>query len=238
MLAEFFDCILVINLASRSDRRDEMEGELNKIAFSFADGSAEILTASSFSDAAGFETKGARGCYDSHLRALKIAHSRNSKHVLILEDDCDFVEDIQDKLTKVLRHLAVTQWSIFYGGRLSNIATQDKHTGICKIAPEESLCGAHFIAVSAPALLALIPYLEVMRSREPGSPLGGPMHVDGAYSWFRRDNPEFETWVAEPQLGFQRPSRTDIHELKFYDRLVGLRPLIDAIRRIKRKFRK
>ena len=237
MLTEFFDCILVINLASRSDRRLEMESELNKIGLSFTDGSAEIVSASRFTEAAGFETAGARGCFDSHLKALKTAYDRNSKGVLILEDDCDFIDGIQNKLSTVLQDLAVTRWSIFYGGHLSKIVTDGDPRGISKIASDQSLCGAHFIAVSTKALPTLIQYLEAMRAREPGSPLGGPMHVDGAYSWFRKDNPEFETWVAEPQLGCQRPSRTDIHRLKFYDRVAGLRQLVAAARRLKRKFR-
>lgn len=237
-ITEIFDCILVINLPFRNDRRVEIEGELNRIGLSLIDGSAEILSASRFTDTGDFDTIGTRGCFDSHLRALKTAFDRNSKGVLILEDDCDFTDNIQSKLPNVLRYLAATQWSIFYGGHLSSIAAKDDPRGISKIASDQSLTGAHFIAVSAIALPILIQYLEVMREREPGSPLGGPMHVDGAYSWFRKDNPEFETWVAYPQLGFQRPSRTDIHQLKFYDRVVGLRELVAAVRSSKRKFRK
>ena len=238
MLNEFFDCIFVINLESRSDRRSEMEGELNKIGLSFTDGSAEILLASRFTDSAGFDTPGTRGCFDSHLRALKTAYDRNSKGVLIFEDDCDFVHDIKNRLPSVMRHLSNTQWSFFYGGHLSAITTDFDARGISKIAANQSLLGAHFLAVSSAVLPMLIEYLEAMRAREPGSHLGGPMHVDGAYSWFRKEKPDLETWVAEPQLGFQRPSRTDIHHLKFYDRVAGLRQLVAAVRRLKRKFRK
>ena len=237
ILTDFFDCILVINLHSRNDRRIEVEGELNKIGLSFKDGSAEILSASRFPDAGGFDSIGARGCFDSHLRALKTAYDRKSKCVLILEDDCDFIDDIQNKLPSALHHLAATPWSIFYGGHLSKFATDGDQRGISKISPSQSLSGSHFIAVSAAALSTLIEYLEAMRSREPGSPEGGPMHVDGAYSWFRKDHPECETWVAQPQLGIQRPSRTDIHHLKFYDKVIGLRQAADVVRRIKRKLR-
>jgi len=44
------------------------------------------------------------------------------------------------------------------------------------------------------------------------------MHVDGAYTWFRRTHPTRRTWVALPELGHQRQSRTDIHPLRWYDR--------------------
>jgi glycosyl transferase family 25 len=236
MLNELFDCIFVINLAHRNDRRVEMEGELNRIGLSLLDGSAEILPASKFTDAGGFDSTGARGCFDSHLRALKTAYERKSNGVLIFEDDCDFAQNIREKLPEVLRQLANTEWSIFYGGHLSEVTPCGSIGGISKIAPEQGLCGAHFIAVSGEALPILIQYLEAMLAREPGSPLGGPMHVDGAYSWFRNDHPACETWIADPQLGFQRPSRTDIHQLKFYDQIIGLRQSVAFARRIKRKF--
>lgn len=238
MLNEFFDCIFVINLAYRNDRRLEMEGELKRIGLSLLDGSAEILSASRFTDAGDFDSAGARGCFDSHLRALKTAYERNANGVLIFEDDCDFAHDIQEKLPVVLRQLATTEWSMFYGGHLSEVKTGGSIGGISRIAPEQSLSGSHFIAVSGKALPILIQYLEEMLAREPGSPLGGPMHVDGAYSWFRKDHPDYETWVADPQLGFQRPSRTDVHQLKFYDNIIGLRQCVAFARRLKRKFLK
>ena len=238
MLNELFDCIFVINLPYRSDRRLEMESELNRIGLSLFDGSAEILSASRFTEAGDFDSAGARGCFDSHLRALKTALERKSKGVLIFEDDCDFGHDIQEKLPGVLRQLVTTDWDMFYGGHLSEVTTSDSTDGISRIAPEQSLCGAHFIALSGKTLPMLIQYLEAMLARKPGSPLGGPMHVDGAYSWFRKDHPACDTWIADPQLGFQRPSRTDIHRLKFYDRIIGFRQSAAAARRLKRKFLK
>ena len=238
MLNELFDCIFVINLPYRSDRRLEMESELNRIGLSLLIGSAEILSASRFSEPGDFDSAGARGCFDSHLRALKTALERNSNGVLIFEDDCDFTHDIQEKLPGVLRQLATTEWGMFYGGHLSEITNGGSIGGISRIDAEQILCGAHFIAVSGKALPILIQYLEAMLAREPGSALGGPMHVDGAYSWFRKEHPTYETWIAHPQLGVQRPSRTDIHQLKFYDRIIGFRQSAAAARRLKRKFLK
>jgi glycosyl transferase, family 25 len=61
------------------------------------------------------------------------------------------------------------------------------------------------------------------------------MHVDGAYSWFRRQHPEVITLLAMPELGHQRSSRTDIHDLNWYDRSIVLRPLVSVLRRIIRR---
>ena len=38
------------------------------------------------------------------------------------------------------------------------------------------------------------------------------MHVDGAYSTIRSQNPQLKTYAIAPVLGHQRPSRTDIRE--------------------------
>ncbi len=61
------------------------------------------------------------------------------------------------------------------------------------------------------------------------------MHVDGAFSRFRADHPDVVTLAALPPLGYQRPSRTDIHALRFYDRWPVLRDIVDAFRRMKQR---
>ena len=59
------------------------------------------------------------------------------------------------------------------------------------------------------------------------------MHVDGAYSRFRADNPDVRTFVAMPELGYQRPSRTDIHALRWFDRLPIIKDAVQAARQIR-----
>lgn len=237
IIKDTFDCILVINLEDRHDRRIEMESELQKIGLSFSDGSAKILVASRFTVPGGFETIGARGCFDSHVKAIKFAIKNKAKNLLIFEDDCDFVKSIEKYFVDSINCLRDKDWALFYGGHLSKIGRLDNSEKIYRISPEIGLQGSHFIGVSGHILPFLEVYLERIAAREPGSPLGGPMHVDGAYSWFRREHPHFETWVAEPQLGFQRPSRTDVHSLNFFDRVRGFRELAGLARRFKRKIK-
>ena len=89
---------------------------------------------------------------------------------------------------------------------------------------------AHAIGRRRAVVEALIPYLETIAAREPGSPDGGPMHVDGAYSWFRRTHPQFRTLVATPQIVMQRASHSDISGAS-WSRLPGM----TALRRLKDK---
>ena len=90
----------------------------------------------------------------------------------------------------------------------------------------------HFIGFGRAAIEALIPYLEAILTRPAGSPDGGPMHVDGAYNWFRASRPDLATWLARPQLGHQRPSRSDIAPPGLLDLLPWpLRQFARALRR-------
>ena len=73
--------IVYINLDYRTDRRSEIEQELERM-----DLSAERFSA--------IRTKpGIIGCTQSHLTVLQMAKSRGWDHVLILEDDFMFIVD-------------------------------------------------------------------------------------------------------------------------------------------------
>jgi glycosyl transferase, family 25 len=61
-----------------------------------------------------------------------------------------------------------------------------------------------------------------MTNRPAGHVDGGPMDVDGAYNWFRRSAFQPKTLLADPQLGFQRGSPSDITDRKWYDRVPPL----------------
>ena len=91
------------------------------------------------------------------------------------------------------------------------------------------------VGLDARVFGSLIAFLEAQLARVPGHPDGGPMHVDGSYNLFRRAHPEFETWLAVPELGYQRASRTDIHPLQWRDRAWGVRNAVGLLRRMKNR---
>ena len=74
------DKIIYINLNKRTDRRQEIEDELN--AFGLEYERFEAIETPGF---------GSLGCGQSHLAVLKIARERGYKNVLILEDDFTFL---------------------------------------------------------------------------------------------------------------------------------------------------
>lgn len=214
MFFENFDEIRIINLRNRTDRRSTMEKELRRVGLE-GDPRVQFFDALSFPDAASFSSKGARGIYFSQLAVLEQAANK-SHSVLILEDDVDFAAAIWDYELK-------EDWEIFYGGYCADDPTNLQNSNIV---------GAHMMGFSDTILPLLVKYLRSLSFDTIHPP------IDGAYVWFRRAHPGILTVFAKPPLGNQRPSRTDIGELSFYDKLPVLLQLASFGRRLKRLFKK
>ena len=173
-----------------------------------------------------FGSIGANGCFLSHLEVLRECAGSS---VLILEDDCDFAPSVSE-------YRLPADFDIFYGGFLqasdpANLETSD-------------IIGSHCMGFTTASTGTVIRYLERLlagqveadaRATEAATfdPEVLPP-IDGAYVWFRRAHPHLKTVFAHPQIALQRPSRSDIGELHFYDRLPGLRGVAEWARRAKR----
>lgn len=221
-----FERIFVVNLAHRTDRRAEITEQLALVGLSFDSPNVALFGAVRPIDAGGFDSIGARGCFMSHLQILRQA--RSLRNVLILEDDLDFVPGIRAAIGPALEALPA-DWGVFYGGCVIDLAPGAGP--VTQVAPPTPLRTSHFVAFNGPVIGRLVDYLEAILQRPPGHIDGGPMHVDGAYSRFRADNPTMRVFVAIPELGYQRASRTDIHSLKWFDRMPIVRELVQTIRR-------
>jgi glycosyl transferase family 25 len=233
-----FDQVYIVNLVHRADRRDEMAGELARLGTSFADSRISLFEAVQPADAGPFRSAGARGCFMSHLGVLRDALAHGHRHVLLLEDDADFPPRIDMLLPAALDALD-RGFGIFYGGyALPDGRGIPPGRPIARIEPARPVRLTHFMGFGHHAVERLVPYLELMLTRPAGSAEGGPMDVDGAYSWFRAAHPEIATWLARPQLGVQRPSRTDISPPGFVDRLPLPTPARHAIRAVRRVWRR
>jgi hypothetical protein len=231
----FFQKIYVINLASRPDRRREMDEQLRRVGMSLASDGVEVFDAIRPAEAAGFPTVGSRGCFLSHLGVLKAAAAGGMNRILILEDDLNFADDFLQRMPLVVQGLQRRNWSIFHGGHRVRAPFFPDENGIARVSPQDEVEALHFVGLDARVFGSLIAFLEAQLARVPGHPDGGPMHVDGSYNLFRRAHPEFETWLAVPELGYQRASRTDIHPLQWRDRAWGVRNAVGLLRRMKNR---
>ena len=231
-----FPRVRVINLAHRVDRRREMEAEFAKLGLGFGDG-IRLHVATRCDDAAGFPTIGTRGCFLSHLGVLEAALADDAESVLIVEDDLSFSSLEIARMAETMGALAMQPWSIFYGGILC-YGDQEQPSGqaspLFVADPQMGIMGGHFLAMRRDAIAAAVPYLQAILTRPPGSPEGGPMHVDGAYGWLRATRPDLVTLVANPGLGHQRASRTDIHQLQWKDRVPVVREMVQWLRQARR----
>ena len=79
-MSNYIDKIIYINLSKRTDRREQIENELNNFELNYE--RFEAISTPDF---------GIYGCGLSHLAVLKIAKERNYKNILILEDDFEFL---------------------------------------------------------------------------------------------------------------------------------------------------
>ncbi len=136
--------------------------------------------------------------------------------VLILEDDCDFTNALAD-------YDFGSGWDIFYGGYYAADPDDLAHSDIV---------GAHMMGFTAQAARAIVAYLDALKYEGIHPP------IDAAYVWFRRAYPDVVTRFAEPPLGIQRSSRSDIADVRFFDRLAILRPLAKILRLIVRRRRR
>lgn len=216
-----FDRIYVVNLPDRTDRRAEMAGELDRIGTGFDDPRVHLFAAIRPADPGPFRSIGARGCFLSQLEVLRDALRGGHRRILLFEDDLDFVANIDRRLPPALDALDAHGFGIFYGGYAypDGEGHDRPATPLVRADPNRPVRLAHFVGFDRSVLERLVPYLELMIARPAGSIAGGPMDVDGAYGWFRAAHPELTTWLAEPQLGVQRPSRTDISPPGLLDRL-------------------
>jgi len=212
-----------------------MEKELCKIGIKKAECGKLFYPAFKPSEPDGFPSIGARGCFLSHYKILKHALDREKKNVLVMEDDLAISTQIEKVSPELLKMLEIDTWGIAYLGHLEKIKNSEPY----KLnLYREPLLQSHFYAVNAKILPRLVNFLKTVLKRPPGHPDGGPMHYDGALSTFRAQNPDIETYLVLPSLGWQRSSRSDIYTKKWFDKHVLLAWIVSVGRKIKNVIRR
>lgn len=237
-LTEFFERTYVVNLPERQDRRRDITQELANVGISLAPNSVEIFPAVRPETAGEFPSIGAWGCFLSHLSILKQARQQNLSNVLVMEDDLAISPTLIAQQSALIEQLQGQDWGMVYLGHYltdRNLAKVDPNGR----SPEAAVLlqpytlkiqTTHFYGVNGQILDRLIAFLEQVQQRPNGHPDGGPMHVDGAYSTFRAQNPDITTLIAEPNLGWQRSSSSDINASAWYDYVPLVRGVANAAR--------
>lgn len=229
-LLNFFDKAYIINLPERSDRREQMKQELKMLGLSGPSERVEFFPAIKPTDRGEFPSLGARGCFLSHLEILKEAKKQNINKLLIMEDDLLFTRFLMKQQEIIVDELQRLNWDFVYLGHVVNLPSSTQ--GLFQ-KYSEPLMLSHFLAFNQKAIVQLVDFLENVLSRPAGHPEGGPMHVDGAYSTFRQQNPQIVTLIANPSLGCQRSSPSNVTGYKWFESLPVFSQLLGTARNIK-----
>ncbi|HVW84204.1 MAG TPA: glycosyltransferase family 25 protein [Bryobacteraceae bacterium] len=232
-LLQCFHSVYAINLPERKDRRRAIVRELESAGLPLSQGKVEIFPAVKPKEKRGFPNIGARGCFLSHLGILKNAIERGASNVLIVEDDLMISPRVNEHLEAIARQLSREPWGIVYLGHVEDVPD----SAVPRLVPfDQPVLTSHFYGVNGPVIPRLVEYLEQVQRREPGDPLGGPMHYDGALTMFRQANPDVLTLIAHPNLGKQRPSRSNIN-CPWYERLPVIKQFGDFARVVRDRLR-
>ena len=124
MINSYFDKIICINLKHRADRWKEVSRQCQRadIAVERYDaiennpmGWVHIPGKDKMNHIKPESWPGAAGCMASHINVWKLAKANNWKNVLIIEDDCDFVDNLQNIFNQQIKQVP-NDWDLLYLG--------------------------------------------------------------------------------------------------------------------------
>jgi glycosyl transferase family 25 len=221
---ERFEKATVINLPERQDRRRDTVAELERVGAKHV----EFFSAIRPSHRGPFRSLGEHGCFLSHLGVL--ASSREARSLLVMEDDVVFTSSFSTR-SQIVATLP-DDWDVFYAGhyQLPELKVTWAQDGLVEVDGSVEFIGAHCYGVNGPAIAKLLAFCEsTLASKQDCDHC---MPFDGAINIARREL-GLRTFAAIPPLAYQRPSRTDIADLRWFDRVKFLAPIIYALRKAK-----
>ena len=218
-----FEAIYVVSLTKRIDRRTEIQRELARAGLRIGQGAVRFFDAVEPADAGGFPSRGARGCFLSHLEILRQARESGLRRFLVLEDDAMPGRNFR-RADALIDFCHTGDWDFLYLGHVLPPVSGPLRW----IQTVGGVQCTHAYALRGEVLPSLIQFLEGMISRPPGDSGFGPMHVDAAYSIFMDVHPEIRVFRASKSLLLQRSSRSDVTPGNFADRMVPASMLMVA----------
>lgn len=193
-----------LTTADRPTRQAHLGAELERVALPF-----EVLVSQRPTDAGGFSSIGFRGCFESHLRAMRTALDDGVDVAIFVEDDAVIASRFLELLPEIQRELVGLDWSVLLLGYLGD-QSPGRHFPIEQVSTHVArahhweFTGSHFVAVNSRYLGALIEHFE-SRLR----PGGHRISVDGILNEFRHSSGH-PTLLAVPNLSRQGPSPSGI----------------------------
>lgn len=208
LLQEYFDKIYCVNLAERTDRWQDCLEEFKAsnldgvIRIEATKGIPEGLTHYSSlnldpkSENFIKKLEGRVGCLISQLEVIKNARKNGFKRILLLEDDVQFVTNVQSKFNDILDQVPL-QWGLLYlGGNEKGRPTKISNN-IFKVS---NMLMAHAVGIDESAYDDLVSLMESME-----------LPNDFCFAHVQKKLP---CYAISPFLAWQRAGWSDL-ELKY-----------------------
>jgi glycosyl transferase, family 25 len=228
-LRDYFSRISIIHLPERTDRFKSITTELRGLGLLPGDARVSIPPAPRPADANGFPSRGVYGNFLSHLGILKSALDEGLETVWVLEDDAIFSRCLLRSEGKIASYLKEHQWDLCYFGHSADLSEQK--TGFVRLPAEKGFRWAHCYAAHARVLPRLVSYLQRAVNLPAGHPEGGKLYIDGAFTLFRRFNPDVVALAANPALSIQKGCPSSLAGGHWYDRVAAVAPFVSLARR-------
>jgi len=150
-----------------------------------------------------------------------------------MEDDLTISEQLKKNRDFLTKQLSQMDWGFVYFGH----TIESGLSSSVKLRPfSGGIRCTHLYGVNGTIFVQLISFLEELQKRPRGHPDGGPMDLDGAYSTFRKHNPDIVTLLTIPSLGWQRSSASDVR-YRWFDSIPVVRKFADIARSFKNMIR-
>lgn len=170
----------LISLANKPERRAFCLQQ-----FSAEQGTCRVFDAIVPPDSGRFPTRGAFGCYQSHMRVLEMglenARRRGVDRVTVFEDDVLLPRGFTQIVSSVSPRLAELDWTFFYWGMQNNPPTNplQGHEPVVSVDPQHPLIGKQAYTVHASIIPDLLDHLHECGQR------AAPGYSDGMIHEFR-----------------------------------------------------
>lgn len=149
----YFDCVYYINLLSRTDRKDLFEKRAAQLGINAIRFEAILPKADEVKMLYAEHIDPTRsekiGCTMSHQAIIREAKERGLQNVVIFEDDCLFLEDFTQNLTRSVNELKGFDWDLFYMGGEPNNVMHQVSENLYKMENEGGIYTTHAYAVNS-----------------------------------------------------------------------------------------
>lgn len=207
ILNTYFDKIYCINLEKRKDRWEEMliefsKHDINVEKFIASDGNVFNWVPPTKIEYKKTSFNGQMGCIASHVRIYWDVIKNNYNRVLIIEDDCNFVDNLNEKFEEVIKDVP-EDWELLYFG---GVHETRKGKFIPEKLTDNVVIGRRVITTTCYGITleTCKKALEVIKPDKPEKHTA----IDGFLAAGLQ--PNVKTYAFHPPLAWQRASYSDI----------------------------